>query len=450
MEKQKVILKVFRALSGEQEVEEEEGYITQGDSKRSFNMKRKDDRGCDKALKNKRSLLPYVLLPLGGEEITFNSEVAEEDTNIKDDEKNLLNSWAENTEDGTESFRTERELSLQTEGLNGTDDPRAAAGQHLSGLKLSDCVCAAALKQDDDGGEAKQRLRKESEHSDVTFDPKEASKTPSRSAKSLNALAQTGPEAGDGHGSSGKRRTERFYLENIHAQRSDEEEESNNKKINGFPSPKDLSLNIYITASDTARNPPPGTSISRTTYFPGSPTEKHFQLPALFSGLRVLRKGVMGPERDIMAQIRPSSQGSDIEILPEKEGNATGSILEQISHFLRKERRGIEKEEEETEGDGESRETQTEEVVEAASGPVKPSSSAEAAFDAFKAFFTPKPLKKDPGDKMDLEAVRKRIKAERDALRAPFERSSVKTSEQKASSDHQVGTSSYETQHTFN
>ncbi|TMS11985.1 Formin [Larimichthys crocea] len=35
----------------------------------------------------------------------------------------------------------------------------------------------------------------------------------------------------------------------------------------------------------------------------------------------------------------------------------------------------------------------------------KPSvTSAEAAFDAFKAFFTPKPLKKDPAEKVDLEA----------------------------------------------
>lgn len=327
MKEQKVILKIFRALSEEEE-EEEEGYITQGDSERSFNMKKNDDRGCEKALKYKKSSLSCVLLPPGGEESSCDSEEAESDTNMTDEERNLLNSWAENTEDGSGSFGTERELNVQNERQNAAKDceSQQVACQHLSDCRLSD------LKQDgDDGREA--------------------------------------------------------------------------------------------------------------------PTEKHVQLPALFSGLRVLRKGVLGPEHDIVAQIRPPSQGSDMESLPEKEGDAKGSILEQISNFLNVEKRGIDKEEEGTEDDGESRETQTQE---AASEPVKPVSSAEAAFDAFKAFFTPKPLKKDPGDKVDLEAVRKRIKAEREALRALFERSSVKSSEQKESSDHQVGTTSYGAQHTLN
>lgn len=457
MEEQKVILKIFRVLSEEEE--EEEGSITQGHSERSFNMKKNDDRGCEKALKYKRSSLSYVLLPPGGEEISCDSEEAENDTNLTDEERNLLNRLAENTENGSESFGTEQELNVQNERQNAADDCelQQVACQHLSDCRLSDCVCAAALKQDDVGGQAKQRPRKESEHSDVTFDAKEASKTSSGSAKSLIALAQTGPEAGGQHGSTGKhtleQSAEHFCLENTNEERSGAEEESNNEEINVSPdhlsSPKDTSLNIYITPSDMARNPPSGTTISRATYFPGSPTEKHLQLPALFSGLRVLRKGVLRPEHDIMAQIRPTSQGSDMEILAEKEGDAKGSILKQISNFLSQEKRGIEKEEEGTKED-ESREMQTENVAEAASEPVKPVSSAEAAFDAFKAFFTPKPLKKDPGDKVDLEAVRKRIKAERDALRALFETSSVKSSEQKESSDHQVGMTSYGTQHSLN
>lgn len=449
MKEQKVILKIFRALSEEEE-EEEEGYITQGDSERSFNMKKNDDRGCEKALKYKKSSLSCVLLPPGGEESSCDSEEAESDTNMTDEERNLLNSWAENTEDGSGSFGTERELNVQNERQNAAKDceSQQVACQHLSDCRLSD------LKQDgDDGREARQRLRKESEHPDVTFGAEEASKASSCSAKSL--IAQTGPEAGEQHGSTGKNTREQsdehFCLENTNEERSGAEEESNNREINVFPdhpsSPKDTSLNIYITPSGMARNPPPGTTISRATYFPGSPTEKHVQLPALFSGLRVLRKGVLGPEHDIVAQIRPPSQGSDMESLPEKEGDAKGSILEQISNFLNVEKRGTDKEEEGTEDDGESRETQTQE---AASEPVKPVSSAEAAFDAFKAFFTPKPLKKDPGDKVDLEAVRKRIKAEREALRALFERSSVKSSEQKESSDHQVGTTSYGAQHTLN
>ena len=65
-------------------------------------------------------------------------------------------------------------------------------------------------------------------------------------------------------------------------------------------------------------------------------------------------------------------------------------------------------------------------------------SGAEAAFDAFKAFFTPKPLKKDPADKVDLDAVRKKIRGDKDVLRAVFERTSSKTPEKKDSSDGKV------------
>lgn len=411
MEEQKVILKIFRAL-----LEEGEGCVTQENTRRSFSGKKNDDQVCEK-----RSSLSHVLLPPGGEEISCDSEEAENGTNMTETERNLLNRWAENTEVG---FGTERELSVQTV-------PQQVACQHLS-------VCTAALKQDDDGGEAKQRVGKESEHSDVTFDAKEASKTSS----SPTALAQIGPEAGEQDGSA-----EHFSLENTKEEGSGAEEESKNKETKVCPdrpsSPKDTSLNTYITPSDWARKPPPGTTVSRATFAPGSPPEKHLQLPALFSGLRVLRRGVSGPEHDTVAQIRPP----DTEILSEKEEGEKGSILEQISNFLSREK-SIEKEEKQSEEDGGSGERQSEEVAEAACGPVKRVSSAEAAFDAFKAFFTPKPLKKDPGDKVDLEAVRKRIKAERDALRALFERSSVKSSEQKESSD-QVGATSYGTQHTL-
>lgn len=428
-----VILKIFRALSEEAE---EEWYITQGDSERHFNMKKNDDQDCEKTMKCKRSSLSYVLLPPGGEEISCDSEEAENDTNMANEERNLLNCWAGKTGDVSVSFGTEREQKVQNEHQNAADDcePQQFACQHLSDCPLSDCVCAAALKQHYDRGEAKQRLKrlKRSEHSDVTIHGKEASVTSSWGAKSLIALPPTGPEPGEQHGSTGKhaqeQSAEHFWLENDNEERSSAEDHP-------F-SPTDTSLNICITPSDMSRNPPPGTTISRATYFPGSPPEKHLQLPALFSGLRVFRKGVLGPEHDIVAQIRHSSQGSDIEILPKKGVDAKGSILEQISNFLSREKKGIE--EDWTEEDGESREMESKEAAEAASEPVKPVSSAEAAFDAFKAFFTPKPLKRDPGDKVDLEAVRKRIKAERDALRALFERSSVKNSEQKESSDNQV------------
>lgn len=217
-----------------------------------------------------------------------------------------------------------------------------------------------------------------------------------------------------------------------------------------------------IFQDSTTFHHPPGT-LTRATFSPGSPTDKQIQLPAFFSGLRVLRKGVSGPEHDTVAQIKPSSQGARWEIFPEPEkkpgdSKAQGSFLDHISQLLSREKRGDDSleghsgEAEEERGDtGEKNEAcqdgenadvsfETEVEAEASGSPesIKTLSSAEAAFDAFKAFFTPKPLKKDPAEKIDLEAVRKRIRTDADGLRALSERNANKTPVKKEPSDGQV------------
>lgn len=449
LEEQKVILKIFRALSEEGE----EGFITQRDSEMSSEWKKNVDQVCEKALKRDRSSPSHVLLPPGGEEITCGEEEAENEAKMKMklsfEERNIPNDWAGCAESSSGSFEW---MNVQNQWRN--HEPRQQdACQHIRDCSHSGCVCTAALQQDGDGRGGKQGRGRESEHSDMGCGETDASGTSSARAESLITPTQSWPEAGEEHGSTGtttlEQSAEHVCKEHANEECSGEGGEGKNKGIKVFPdhpsSPKDTSLNISITPSDMARNPPSGSTISRATYSPGSPTEKHTQLPALFSGLRVLRKGVLGPEHDSVAPLRPRSQSSDQETLPEKGLEVKGSILDQISNFLSREKRSDEKEEEENEEDGEGREEQTEEDAEAPAEPVKHVSSAEAAFDAFKAFFTPKPLKKDPGDKVYLEAVRKRIKAERDALRALFERTSVKSSEENEPSKPQVGTTCYET-----
>uniref|UniRef100_A0A673CV93 FH2 domain-containing protein n=1 Tax=Sphaeramia orbicularis TaxID=375764 RepID=A0A673CV93_9TELE len=221
-----------------------------------------------------------------------------------------------------------------------------------------------------------------------------------------------------------------------------------------YPSP-----NVSISTAALTSCPPPGSTLTRATFSPGSPSEKQIQLPALFSGLRVLRKGVTGPEHDTVAQIRPLSLGTNRNIFPEKheEGKTQGNFLNQISQFLNREKREDEKEEK-TESSGvseedeetrekheieDSQDTQSgsEEDIGAVESTKPPVSSAEAAFDAFKAFFTPKPLKKDPAEKIDLEAIRKKIRNDKDVLRAIFERTSNKTPEKKDPPDGKSETS---------
>uniref|UniRef100_A0A7N9AXB1 Formin 1 n=1 Tax=Mastacembelus armatus TaxID=205130 RepID=A0A7N9AXB1_9TELE len=161
-----------------------------------------------------------------------------------------------------------------------------------------------------------------------------------------------------------------------------------------------------------------------------------------------------------MVQIKPSSQALKRAFSIEKEGDSKvqGSFLDQISQFLNREKKGEDKEEKEIECEGDQETREKNEIEESQESPEKedlekeentevlveatkpPVSSAEAAFDAFKAFFTPKPLKKEPAEKADLEAVRQKIRTEKVMLRALFEKTSNKTPEKKDSSDGKVCT----------
>lgn len=352
----------------------------------------------------------------------------------------------------------------------------------------ADCDCASRVKKDDTE-EANKDIRKAHENvqdahcqgdfltsdsnSDAGFDPEESAKRKSSKTKHVViTVTRIGPaveeaEAEEQAGESSCLKNE-DEEEGKGAEEDSEETEEKRDVFPDFPtqphqyhhSTEDTSPNISIKSA-VANNPPPGSSVSRATFSPGSPTDKQIQLPALFSSLRVLRKGVFGPENDTVAHIKPSSQGAKRNIYSEKQGDSKvqGSFLDQISQFLSREKKGDENEEKkETDAEGDLEENREKnETEESQESPEKkdpekdedtdtsfestkpPVSSAEAAFDAFKAFFTPKPLKKDPAvEKVDLEAVRKKIRTEKDVLRALFERTSSKTSEKKDSSDGKV------------
>ncbi|XP_034018697.1 formin-like [Thalassophryne amazonica] len=222
-----------------------------------------------------------------------------------------------------------------------------------------------------------------------------------------------------------------------------------------------------VTSFTTLGNSPlPAGTITRTTFFPTSPSEKQIQFPTLFGGLKALRKEGTGPETEAMAQNKPSPMDSGRTAFPEAdkkqgESKVQGSFLNQISLLLSRKKRGEEKEEkpevqrmsgDRSEGNHEEVEERnkaneecpekelnlkTEDPAngsEVAAFSKPPVSSAETAFDAFKAFFTPKPLKKDAGGKMHPEAPR-RISHDKDGLRMFFERKSRKTAANKDPSD---------------
>ncbi|KAA8583009.1 hypothetical protein FQN60_015555 [Etheostoma spectabile] len=475
-QEQKVTLKFFKTLS-----EEENEDIMQEDEERSqsFNVKKHGNMTFEDGVENSRDSLSHVILPNEGEKLTSNSiehitrREAGSDSDMIDNERNNVNlteqqSVAVNAENGLEkqSSATNQVQNKMPDGHCDKDNSCSKKGCHISENLLDecaleetlqpntgwDCVAPVSLKQDDNE-EVDQRGTKDYKKvhfredvtsvssPDVGFDPEESAKSQSKTkhVEPIVTVEQTGGPS--------------CFTDDNEEERAGAEEDSEEEKRDAFPdfsaqlhhpsSPKDTS-NICITSA--GNSPPPEGTFTRATFTPGSPTDK--PLPALFSGLRVLRKGVVGPEHDTVAQIKPSSQGARRELYPERQGDVKvqKSFLDQISNLLNTEKRGDEKEEREgmdAEGDQDENEieegqederTDLETKEDAES--TKPSlSSAEAAFDAFKAFFTPKPLKKDPAEKVDLEAVRKKIRADKDVLKALFERSSKKTPEKKDSAD---------------
>lgn len=217
------------------------------------------------------------------------------------------------------------------------------------------------------------------------------------------------------------------------------DEEEKEKDLSPDSSQSDILSETSLKSAAQASDVSPGPTLTRATFSPG---DKLIQLPALFSSLRVLRKGVTGPEQDKQEDVK-----------------AQGGFLDQISQFLSREKRvdekqgsdlGSERHQDESNPnrvnennrshERKEREPQMDENANMSESveSTKPMSSAEAAFDAFKAFFTPKPLKKDSEEKADLEAMRKRIKNDNVLLKTFFENASKKAPEKKDTADDRV------------
>lgn len=479
MEEQKqAVLKCFRTLS-----EEENEDIMQGDTELSFNVKKNGDMSFDDAVENRRS---YVILPHEGERMMGHITRTEvgNDSYMTEEERNNINLTEQESVDYKVDNGSEKQTYATNKEQNKTPHERYNAESchslHECSLKESvqatcqhistdctntgyDCVAPVDDKKDDNA-EVNQRGRKdgENDHSQEDlggFDHEESARSRSKTRHVVITVTRTESvveEEDEAIVTPTLEQTVGFKNEDEEEKGAEEDSEEEEEKrdlfpdfsANNLPNPKDFPPNFFTN------DPPPGSTFTRATFSPGSPTDKQPQLPALFSGLRVLRKGVVGPEHDTVAQIKPSSssQGARREVFPERQGDAKaqGSFLDQISQFLNREKRDEKEERKEMEAEGDQDENEIEESQEderkepepeseAEVSFEKPSvSSAEAAFDAFKAFFTPKPLRKDPSEKVDLEAVRRKIRADKDVLKALFERTSNKTPEKKESHDGKV------------
>ncbi|KGL72298.1 Formin, partial [Tinamus guttatus] len=185
--------------------------------------------------------------------------------------------------------------------------------------------------------------------------------------------------------------------------------------------------------SDEEQRPSAGNTSHQKTAL----VEKTFQLPAFFSGLRVRKKGLTTEDGETVTEIKPRED--DLALLklrqPVKKSSITSGLttkkksselkasptfLEQLSHLLNIDvSKNDERAEDSGEGSGE-----TEDSDEAQEN--KASGKTEPPLDVFKALFTRPPKKETTADPSELEALKRKMRNEKESLKAVFERSKSK------------------------
>ncbi|XP_029457942.1 formin-like [Rhinatrema bivittatum] len=178
-----------------------------------------------------------------------------------------------------------------------------------------------------------------------------------------------------------------------------------------------------------------------------TPTEKSFQLPAFFSGLKVHKKGPVADSIDTLPEIKQSD--SDLALpQPIKKSKIIlesplkkkpvdpkpgSTFLEQLSQLLnfdlpKNEEKATAPDEPKThEEESSNQNNQPEGGTEVGSPPKdsKPTPT-ETALDAFKSLFTRPPRRAQTVNSAELEALKRKRRTEKESLKAIFERSKSK------------------------
>ncbi|KAM8915517.1 formin isoform 2-T2 [Spinachia spinachia] len=235
---------------------------------------------------------------------------------------------------------------------------------------------------------------------------------------------------------------------------------SSPEESQGDSKPRNSPLSQRTTAPKTPETPPlaPSTAPS-TTSSPSRATSlsspPSFQMPALFSGLRVMKMGATGEDRGTVSEIKQREKDADLALLslkktvnkakliPEQK-TATSPAKKQVepkpvavtkSSKMLSQRHSLENEPKNSDvgpdgGPEHSRKVSGEEVPrgpESSMPPKEKKNTSDQAYDTFRSIFGPKTIKKDKLEEVDMEAVKKKIKNDKENLRSIFERSSKST-----------------------
>lgn len=226
--------------------------------------------------------------------------------------------------------------------------------------------------------------------------------------------------------------------------------------------PKTPETNSPPSTSSAGPSPPSSSSSpSQSTAFSSPPS---FQMPALFSGLRVLKKGVTGEDRDTTSEIKQNEKDADLALLslkksvnkaklfPEQKAatpvkkhaelkpvadgksSAVGQLLSPDTQ------NGAKNSSEGQDGDAETKKENGEKVVEEKTPTSETPTctperkkTSDLAYETFRNIFGPKGIKKDKTEDVDLEAVKKKLKNDKENLRSIFVRVSKSPSKESKS-----------------
>ncbi|XP_055087066.1 formin [Periophthalmus magnuspinnatus] len=192
----------------------------------------------------------------------------------------------------------------------------------------------------------------------------------------------------------------------------------------------------------------PNTSPSKSAAF--SSASPSFQMPALFSGLRVLKKGAQGEDRETLSEIKQSEKDADLALLslkktvnktklfPEQKVTTTpvkkqaepkpvsdtkSSVMGQLSH-LRNFDSPSKKSEQSQMVESDTKGGEEHKVPESNTALTERKTTTDLAYETFKNIFGPKAITKDKTEDVDLEAIKKKIKNDKENLKQIFERTS--------------------------
>ncbi|CAB1434134.1 unnamed protein product [Pleuronectes platessa] len=215
------------------------------------------------------------------------------------------------------------------------------------------------------------------------------------------------------------------------------------------------------TPSSSPARPSPNSSTSSPSKATALSSPPSFQMPALFSGLRVLKKGAVGDERETVSEIKQRDKDTDLALLnlkknvnraklfpdqrtaspakklaePRSLSDTKSTVMGQLSHRLKQESHDDAKRSDVPQDATSKHSKKDTENVEEVAGEKTPApevltstpekkKTSEVAYETFRNIFSTKTVTKEKTEAVDLEAVKKKIKNDKENLRSIFERAS--------------------------